>query len=35
MGIAGEDLRKDLVNEYGAVGTFIQEARESAVTLFI
>ena len=35
MGIAGEDLRNDLITECGAVGTFIQEARESAVTLFI
>lgn len=27
--------REDLIDEYGAVGTCIQEARESAVTLFI
>ena len=35
MGIRREDLREDLIDEYGAVGTYIQEARESAVTLFI
>ncbi|MBC8446422.1 MAG: NAD(FAD)-dependent dehydrogenase, partial [Chloroflexi bacterium] len=29
------DLREDLIDEYGAVGTYIQEARESAITLFI
>jgi len=35
MGIKREDLRDDLVSDYCAVGTYIQEARESAVTLFI
>ena len=35
MGIRREDLREDLIDEYGAVGTYIQEARESAITLFI
>ena len=35
MGIRQEDLREDLIDEYGAVGTYIQEARESAITLFI
>ena len=35
MGIDREDLREDLITECGAVGTFIQEARESSVTLFI
>jgi len=35
MGISREDLREDLIDEYGAVGTYIQEARESAITLFI
>jgi len=35
MGIAPEDLRQDWVDEYGAVGTYIQEARQSAITLFI
>jgi len=28
-------LREDLIDDYGAVGTYIQEARESAITLFI
>ena len=35
MGIKVEDLRDDLISEYCAVGTYIQEAKESAVTLFI
>ena len=35
MGIKKEDLREDLITEYGAVGTYIQEARESTVNLFI
>ena len=35
MGIDREALRDDLVDEYGAVGTFIQEARDSEITLFI
>ena len=35
MGIKKEDLREDLITEYGAVGTYIQEARESSVNLFI
>ena len=35
MGIKREDLREDLITEYGAVGTYIQEARESTVNLFI
>jgi peroxiredoxin family protein len=35
MGIKKEDLREDLITEYGAVGTYIQEARESNVNLFI
>ena len=35
MGISKEDLRDDLVSEYCAVGTYINEARESSVTLFI
>jgi peroxiredoxin family protein len=35
MGIKREDLREDLIDEYGAVGSYIQEARESSVTLFI
>jgi peroxiredoxin family protein len=35
MGITREDLRQDWIDEYGAVGTYIQEARQSAITLFI
>jgi peroxiredoxin family protein len=35
MGIRKEDLREDLIGEYCAVGTYIQEARDSTVTLFI
>ena len=35
MGLGRQDLRQDWIDEYGAVGTYIQEARHSAVTLFI
>jgi peroxiredoxin family protein len=35
MGIQPEDLRQDLIGEYCSVGSYIQEARESKVTLFI
>jgi len=35
MGVKLEDLRQDLIDDYGAVGTYIQEARESTITLFI
>ena len=35
MGIKKEDLRNDLISDYCAVGTYINEARESTVTLFI
>jgi peroxiredoxin family protein len=35
MGIRREDLREDLIDEYGAVGSYIQEARKSQITLFI
>ena len=35
MGIKKEDLRDDLITEYCAVGTYINEARESTMTLFI
>jgi peroxiredoxin family protein len=35
MGIPAEDLRQDLIDEYCAVGSYIQEARNSKVTLFI
>lgn len=35
MGIGAEDLRQDWIDEYGAVGTYIQEARKSDINLFI
>jgi len=35
MGVRREDLREDLIDEYGAVGTYIEEARHSQITLFI
>jgi peroxiredoxin family protein len=35
MGIKKSDLREDLIDEYGAVGTYIQHARGSQITLFI
>lgn len=35
MGIAKEDLREDLITDYGAVGTYVKEAKESDITLFI
>ncbi len=35
MGISKEDLDQDLITEYGAVGTYVQEARNSKITLFI
>jgi len=35
VGIKKEDLREDLIDEYGAVGTYLQHARESSITLFV
>jgi len=35
MGIGRNALRDDVIDEYGAVGTYIQQARESSITLFI
>jgi len=35
MGIGREDLRDDVISDYCAVGTYIKEARESEITLFI
>jgi peroxiredoxin family protein len=35
MGIKAEDLREELVSEYCGVGTYLNEARESKITLFI
>jgi len=35
MGIKQEDLREELISDYCAVGTYLNEARESKITLFI
>jgi peroxiredoxin family protein len=35
MGISRSDLREDLIDEYGAVGTYVNEAKGSQITLFI
>ena len=35
MGVRKEDLREDWIDEYGAVGAYIQEAKDSDITLFI
>lgn len=35
MGIGREDLRQEWIDEYGAVGSYIKEARDSSITLFI
>jgi peroxiredoxin family protein len=35
MGIKREDLRDDLIGDYCSVGTYLSEARESKITLFI
>jgi len=35
MGISKEDLRQEWIDEYGAVGMYIREARDSSITLFI
>lgn len=35
MGMKPEDLRRELIDDYGAVGAYIEEARGSKVTLFI
>ncbi len=35
MRIRKEDLRTDLIDEYGAVGTYVQQAKDSSITLFI
>ncbi|APV43463.1 Peroxiredoxin family protein [Dehalogenimonas formicexedens] len=35
MGIKKEDLREDLISDYCAVGTFVLEAKNSKVSLFI
>jgi peroxiredoxin family protein len=35
MGITREELRDDLISDYCAVGTYINEAKDSSITLFI
>ena len=35
MGIKRKDLREEWIDEYGAVGSYVQEARGSTVSLFI
>lgn len=35
MGVEKEDLRDDVISDYCAVGTYIKEAKESNITLFI
>jgi len=35
MGITKEQLRTDWIDEFGAVGTYVNEARKSDITLFI
>jgi peroxiredoxin family protein len=35
MGVTKEDLRDDLISDYCAVGSYVQEARGSTITLFI
>jgi len=35
MEIMGVKRREDLIDDYGAVGTYVKEARDSAITLFI
>lgn len=35
MGIAPEQLNREWIDEYGAVGTYIMEAKDAKITLFI
>lgn len=35
MGLKKEDMRDEVITEYCAVGTYIKEAKESDITLFI
>lgn len=35
MGVKRQDLNESLIDDYGAVGTYIQEARDSAITLMV
>ena len=35
MGIKPQDLREDIISDYCGVGTYLNEARDSKITLFI
>jgi peroxiredoxin family protein len=35
MGVTRDSLQEDLIDEYGAVGAYIHDARQSNITLFI
>jgi peroxiredoxin family protein len=35
MGIKKEELETELIDEFGAVGTYVNEAKDSRITLFI
>ncbi|MBN1329449.1 MAG: DsrE/DsrF/DrsH-like family protein [Candidatus Heimdallarchaeota archaeon] len=35
MGLKKEDLREDVITDYCSVGTYVKEAKESKMTLFI
>ncbi|WP_440952398.1 DsrE/DsrF/DrsH-like family protein [Methanococcoides sp. FTZ1] len=35
MGVKAGDLRTEWIDEYGAVGTYVNEARDAKITLFI
>jgi len=35
MGVKQEDLREEFISDYCGVGTYLSEARESKITLFI
>ncbi|MBI9012631.1 MAG: DsrE/DsrF/DrsH-like family protein [Clostridiales bacterium] len=35
MGVSRADLMEDIIDDYGAVGTYIQESKNASITLFI
>jgi peroxiredoxin family protein len=35
MGLKPEELNREWIDEYGAVGTYIMEAKDAKITLFI
>jgi peroxiredoxin family protein len=35
MGIKKDDMQLDMIDEFGAVGTYVNEAKDSKITLFI